>query len=327
MRKTSTMNKFLLAFVFNFVCAQVSGRVINSTVAADGSANFKTIQEAINAAPHNTSLNNQWVIFVKSGHYREHLHIQREKRFIHLIGENADKTYITFNLNANSVDSEGKPIGTFKTATTFIEADDFTAEDITFENSAGRVGQALAIRIDGDRIIFKGCRFVGWQDTILANRGRHYFDHCYIEGAVDFIFGAATAFFDSCHINCLGNGFITAASTPAESPYGFVFSHCHVSGQTSQVSTYLGRPWRPYAAVSFIHTEMSEVVRPQGWNNWDKAENEKTARYVEFGNTGSGSNTQHRVKWLHSISTKEADQTTPEHVLKGSDNWNPKHKL
>jgi pectinesterase len=317
------MNKFLIAFVFNFVSAQVYGRLINSIVAADGSANFKTVQEAINATPQNTSINNQWVIFVKSGVYRERLYVQREKRFVHLVGENANNTYITFNLSANSVDSEGKPIGTFRTATTVIDADDFTVENITFENSAGRVGQALAIRIDGDRIIFRRCRFVGWQDTILANRGRHYFDHCYIEGAVDFIFGGGTAFFDTCHIHCLGNGYITAASTQPESPYGFVFSHCLISGQTPQVRTYLGRPWRPYAAVSFIYTEMTEVVRPEGWNNWNEVEREKTTRYVEFGNTGLGSNPQHRVKWLHSISTKEANETTPELVLKGLDKWNP----
>src|SRR5260221_10894941 len=121
---------------------------------------------------------------------------------------------------------DGKIISTFRTPSTFIDADDFTVENITFENSAGPVGQALAIRVDGDRAAFRNCRFLGWQDTILLNRGRQYFENCYVDGAVDFIFGAATAWFENCRIHCLGGGYITAASTPVDVPFGFVFSNC-----------------------------------------------------------------------------------------------------
>ena len=167
---------------------------------------------------------------------------------------------------------DGKPIGTFRTPSTTIDADDFTAENITFENSAGPVGQALAIRVDGDRAVFRNCRFLGWQDTILLNRGRQYFENCYIAGHVDFIFGAATAWFEKCHIHCLGDGYITAASTPVDQPFGFVFSNCKITGDKPETRTYLGRPWRIYASTIFLNTEMSDVVRPEGWNDWKKPE-------------------------------------------------------
>ena len=157
---------------------------------------------------------------------------------------------LTFDLHANLTGLDGKPIGTFRTPSTVIDADDFTAENITFENSAGPVGQALAIRVDGDRATFRKCRFVGWQDTLFLNRGRHYFEGCYIDGHVDFIFGGATAWFERCRIHCRRDGYITAASTPVNAPHGFVFSHCRVTGEPG-VKTYLGRPWRAYSAVAY----------------------------------------------------------------------------
>ena len=219
---------------------------------------------------------------------------------------------------------DGKIIGTFRTASTFIDADDFTAENLTFENSAGPVGQALAIRIEGDRVAFRNCRFLGWQDTILANRGRHYFEDCYIAGHVDFIFGGATAFFERCHIHCLRNGYITAASTPTEQPFGFVFSHCKITGEGPDVKTYLGRPWRAFASVIFLNTEMSDVVRPVGWHNWDKPDREKTSRYAEFKSTGPGAQKEARVSWSRQLSAAEARGITAEKVLRGADGWNPK---
>jgi pectinesterase len=295
---------------------------IGSTVAADGSGQFKTVQEAINAAPTGTA-ENPSIIRIKPGMYKELLYIQREKRFLRLIGEDAAKTILTYNLNANLPGSDGRPIGTFRTPSTFVDADDFTAENVTFENSAGPVGQALAIRIDGDRIVFRNCRFLGWQDTILANRGRHYFENCTITGHVDFIFGGATAFFEKCHIHCLRTGYITAASTPDNQPYGYVFSGCKITGESPDVKTYLGRPWRDYAAVAFVNTEMSEVVRPEGWHNWSKPQAEKTARYSEFNSTGPGASPQSRVPWARPMTEEQAKALTPEKVLAGSDGWKP----
>ena len=238
-------------------------------MAADGSGQFKTIQEAINAVPQNTRFDNPAIIHIKPGIYKELIYVQHEKRFVHLVGEDPGKTVLTYNLNANMTGGDGKIISTFRTPSTFIDADDFTVENITFENSAGPVGQALAIRVDGDRIAFRNCRFLGWQDTILLNGGRQYFENCYITGHVDFIFGAATAFFENCHIHVLRDGYVTAASTPPQQKFGFVFSHCKITGAPS-AKAFLGRPWRPYASTIFLNTEMSEVIRPEGWNNWNQ---------------------------------------------------------
>lgn len=295
----------------------------HATVAPNGDGQFKSIQDAINAAPQNTSASNRWVIAIKPGIYRELIYVQREKRFLHLVGENAEKTIITYDLHANRPGHDGKPIGTFRTASTVIDADDFTAENLTFENSAGAVGQALAIRIDGDRAVFRHCRFLGWQDTILANRGRHYFEDCYIAGHVDFIFGGATAFFERSHIHCLQDGYITAAATPQEQTFGFVFSNGRITGASPTVRTYLGRPWRSFASVIFLNTEMAGVVRPVGWHNWDKPNREKTVRYAEFRSRGPGAPEKARVAWLKQLSASEAEGLTAKKVLGGTDGWDP----
>ena len=236
---------------------------IDLTVAVDGSAQFKTVHEAIMSVPSGFP-NSPVVIHIKPGVYRELIYIQREKRFFRLVGEDPGKTVLRFDLHANIPGPDGKPIGTFRTPQTTIDADDVTVENITFENSAGPVGQALALRVDGDRIVFRNCQFLGWQDTIFLNRGRQYFEDCYIAGHLDFIFGGATAFFEGCRIHCLGSGCITAASTQDYQPYGFVFSHCKITA-APEAKTYLGRPWRDYSSAIFLNTEMSEAVRPAGW--------------------------------------------------------------
>ncbi len=295
----------------------------NAVVAADGSGQFKTVQEAINAAPQLCQPGPRWVIYVKAGTYRELIYVQREKRFVSLVGEDPAKTVITYDLYANVPGNDGKPIGTFRTPTALIDADDFTVENVTFENAAGPKGQALAVRVDGDRVVFRHCRLLGWQDTILVNRGRHYFEDCYITGHVDFIFGAATAFFEKCHLHCLGDGYITAASTPDSQPWGFVFAHCQITGETPEARTYLGRPWRAYASVVFLNTEMSAVVRPAGWHNWNKPDAEKTSRYAEFNSSGPGANPAARVLWARQLTAAEAGAITVERVLGGADGWNP----
>jgi pectinesterase len=299
--------------------SSVSGTLV---VSSDGTAKFKTIQAAINAAATGT-VTNPTIIRIKPGTYKELVYIQREKRFLHLIGENSTNTILTYDLNAKMPGPDGKPIGTFRTPSTLIDADDFNAENITFENSAGPVGQALAIRIDGDRVAFRNCRFLGWQDTILANRGRHYFENCCIAGHVDFIFGGATCWFEKCDIHCLRDGYITAASTPANQPFGFVFSNCRITGETSDVKTFLGRPWRNYASVTYLKTEMSDNVRPSGWDNWRDPARESTVRYSEFNCTGPGANLEARVKWVRQLTAAEAQAFTLRKVLGGQDGWIP----
>jgi pectinesterase len=278
----------------------------NLFVAADGSAPFKTVQAAIMAVPMG-SRENPVVIHIAPGVYKELLYIQREKRFFKLIGQSPANTVLTYDLHAGITNAEGKPIGTFKTPSTTIDADDFTAENLTFENSAGPVGQALAIRVDGDRAAFRNCRFLGWQDTILLNRGRQYFENCYVEGHVDFIFGAATAWFEHCQIHALRDGYLTAASTPVDVPFGYVFSNCKITGEPG-AKTFLGRPWRIY---------------PEGWNDWKKPEAHATARFAEFNSSGAGASPTNRPDWTKQLSADEAKQITVRKVLGGADGWNP----
>ena len=317
----------LVTLVVTLCCTQIanakSGETpTNITVALDGTGQFKTVQEAIMSVPAGTA-EKPVVIHIRPGVYKELIYIQHEKRFFRLVGEDAEKTILTYDLHANLVGKDNKPIGTFRTPSTVIDADDFMAENITFENSAGPVGQALAIRVDGDRAVFRRCRFLGWQDTMFLNRGRQYFEDCYIAGHVDFIFGAATAFFERCHIHCLKTGYITAASTYDYHPYGFVFSNCKITGEP-EAKTYLGRPWRDFSNAIYLNTEMSEVVRPEGWQNWNLPAREKTARYAEFNSMGTGANPGARVAWSRQLTRDQAKKITVKEVLSGLDKWDPK---
>lgn len=296
----------------------------DAIVATDGTGDYTSLQEAISRAPMRTGENDpRWIILVKRGVYRERVYVQRERGNIAVIGEDAETTIITNDLHANVPGADGKPIGTFRTATVQIDGDGMVWENITIANAAGQPGpraggppvaQAVALRVDADRVVFRRCRFLGWQDTLLVNRGRHYFVECYIEGSVDFIFGAATAVFDRCHIRCLKDGYITAASTPEGTEHGLVFIDCRITG-SEDVKTYLGRPWRAYAKTVFVRTHMSDVVRAEGWHNWNKPEAEKTVFYAEAGSTGAGSNPSKRVPWARSLTEEEVAALTPKKIL------------
>ena len=291
----------------------------DAIVSASGGGDFTTVQEAINKAPQTTTAEKPWTILVKPGTYKELILVQREKRFVRLVGEDPLTTVITYGLFASMKGPDGLEIGTFRTPTVMIDADDFTIEKLTLENSAGPVGQALALRVDGDRVAFRNCIFNGFQDTILLNRGRQYFEDSTIHGAVDFIFGGATAFFERCTLNCVRDGYITAASTPAESPYGFVFSNCIITASPG-AKIYLGRPWRSHASTIFISTRMPEGIRPEGWHNWGQPDREKTARYSESGSTGPGAISGRRVTWTRLLDAKQAGEITVSRVLGG---WTP----
>ena len=183
----------------------------------------------------------------------------------------------------------------------------------------------MLFRSEGDRVIFKNCRFLGNQDTVYAGRenSRQYFEHCYIEGTTDFIFGPATAWFERCEIVCKKNSYITAASTPQQIPYGFIFNNCTVKLAEGIDAVYLGRPWRPYAMTVFMNCHLPEGIVPAGWDNWRNPDNEKTARYLEYNNTGAGANLSKRVSWVHFSSSNDAKKITPENVFKGHDGWKP----
>jgi pectinesterase len=297
----------------------------DATVATDGSGDFTSIQDAIAKAPMRTSSKEpRWIIRIKPGVYRERVYVQRERGRILVRGDDAGTTIVSFDLHAKLSGPDGKPLGTFATATVQIDGDGMIWENISFANTASPVAQALALRADGDRLVFRRCRFLGWQDTILLNRGRHYFEDCYVEGHVDFIFGAATAYFSRCEIHVLRDGYITAASTPEGAPHGFVFADCRITAGPEVVKgAYLGRPWRDFAKTVFLRTEMPAAIRAEGWHNWKKPAAEATAFYAESGSTGPGANDAARVPWARKLSATQADNLTPGAVLGGADNWNP----
>ena len=297
----------------------------DATVAADGSGDYTSLQEAISKAPLRTGANDpRWIIRVKPGIYRERIYVQRERGHLLVRGDDAANTTVTFDLHANLPGPDGRPLGTFATPTVHIDGDGMIWENLTLANTAGPVGQALALRADGDRLVFRRCRFLGWQDTMLLNRGRHHFEDCYIEGHVDFIFGAATAYFSRCHLHVLRDGYITAASTPEGTPHGFVFADCRITtGPEVVKGIYLGRPWRAFARTVFLRTELTGNIRAEGWHNWNKPDAEKTTFYAEFASTGPGANDAARVPWAKSLTEATAAALTPASVLSGADAWDP----
>jgi pectinesterase len=294
------------------------------TVAQDGSGMFKTLQAAIDAIPAYPRFT--YDIHILPGKYVQQVTIPRIKPHIRIWGDDPATTILSFSLGASMPGPDGKPMGTFATPSVRVLADAIVCKNITFENTLGPHGQALAIEVAGDRVAFDNCRFLGWQDTMFADSsGRNYFHKCYIEGHVDFIFGKSTAVFDSCEIRSKEKGYLTAASTEQWSPFGYVFLHCKLTADDNvkPASVYLGRPWRPYGATAFIECDMGPHIRPEGWFNWKIPANEKTARYAEYNNTGPGSDTSKRVGWAHQLSADEAAKYDIAKVLAGSDGWVP----
>ncbi len=286
----------------------------DALVALDGTGDQSSIEKAIYKAPQSPEGSPRWIIRVKHGEYRERAYVQRERGNIRLVGDSPDTTVLVQGIHANMIGPDGEKIGTFRTPTLQVDGDGFEVESMTIANDAGPVGQALALRVDGDRVVFRNCVFKGWQDTVFVNRGRQYFRDCYIEGHVDFIFGGAVTVFDGCHIHCLANGYVTAASTPANQQHGLVFFDCRITGEEG-TQAYLGRPWRAHAQTTFVRTEMSEVVRPEGWHNWTGPEREKTARYEEFGSYGAGGDMAKRVAWATTLSEGQIEDLTPSRIF------------
>lgn len=306
-----------------FVSAQPTTYPSSFTVAQDGSGNFRTIQEAVNAV---RDLSQQQVtIHIKKGIYREKLVIPSWKTKISLVGESRDSTIITYD------DYSGKPVPTgrdafgrdklttYTTYTVLVEGDDFTAENLTIQNTAGRVGQAVALHVEGDRCVITNCRLLGNQDTLYAATGgsHQYYKNCFIEGTTDFIFGEATAVFDHCVIQSLINSYVTAASTPPGHVFGFVFLDCRLIADTAAKKVFLGRPWRPYARTVYIRTELGSHITPAGWDNWRNPDNEKTAYYAEYESRGEGANPGQRASWARQLTAKEARTYTVENILGG----------
>lgn len=288
----------------------------NVVVAQDGSGDYKSIQEAIYNSP---SFPYQRVtITIKNGTYHEKVHVPEWNTKISLIGESKEKTIISYddffskiNLGRNS---------TFLTPTVLVEANDFMVANLTIQNTAGPVGQAIALSVVADRVVVSNCNILGNQDTLYTSGEgfKQYFKDCFIEGTVDFIFGGATAVFDNCTIHSKSNAYVTAASTPETSKYGFVFLNCKLTADAKATEVYLGRPWRINAKTAYINCEMGSHIRKEGWNNWSKADAEKASFYAEYNCSGPGFQPQNRVAWSHQLTKTEAKAYTLEKILEES---------
>lgn len=290
-------------------------------VAQDGSGDYRTVQQGLNAVP----LNNKTTvtIFIKNGIYKEKLYLDSSRKWVCLIGEDKFKTILTYDDHTGKVSTKGDTINTRTSASFRVRADNFKAENITFQNDAGfSAGQAVGLESDGDKAFYYNCRIVGNQDILLTNNdnSRQYFKDCYIEGTTDFIFGSSTVWFENCHIHSKKNSHITAASTPLEHSFGYVFNDCTLTGDTSLHSVSLGRPWRPYSNVVYIHCYMGAQVKPEGWSNWNNTENYKTTRYAEYESYGPGAQRSQRVPWSKQLNDEEVKKYTIQNVL---GNWVP----
>jgi pectinesterase len=290
-------------------------------VAKDGSGQFSTVQEAINAIP---LYNREPItIRIKKGIYKEKLLLDSTRLFVTLAGEDPLHTILTYNDHTGKLAPNGDTINTRSSWSCKIMANEFTAKNISFQNDAGfSAGQAVAVEANGDKAQFINCRFLGNQDVLFLNaeKARSFFKNCYIEGTTDFIFGAGTAWFENCHIHSKKNSHITAASTPKEKDFGFVFNECLLTGDTSLHNVSLGRPWRPYAQVLYMNCWMGAHIKTEGWSVWNNNENHRTARYAEYKNSGPSALPALRVSWSKQLTDAEARNFNIKGVLYG---WMP----
>ncbi len=317
-----------IAFLFLFL--MLMGVAVNAqsgiiTVAKDNSGDYNSVQAALNSIPSGNK--EHVIVFIKEGLYKEVVTVDATKENISFIGEGRDKSIISFDNHAGTILENGDTLNTWTCASVFIYANDFHAQDVGFQNTAGfTAGQAVAVRVEGNRASFINCAFTGNQDVLfLSGSGvKHYFRDCYIEGTTDFIFGAATAVFKNCQIHSKKNSHVTAASTNSIIPFGFVFFDCRLTADSNIKKVSLGRPWSPTASVTYLNSYIGSHIIPEGWNNWKNPANETTVRYAEYNNYGPGASKQKRVSWSQQLSDEEAKKFTIENIL---GKWDPESKI
>ncbi|CAL4955548.1 unnamed protein product [Urochloa decumbens] len=266
------------------------------TVDQSGRGDHRRIQDAIDAAPANGSGGSVVVIRIKPGVYREKVVVA--KPCVTLVGTSTSSTVITWNESWVAAESP----------TVSVLAPDFIAKRLTFQNTFGSGGPAVAMRVAGDRAAFYGCTFLSFQNTLLDDMGRHYYRGCYIQGGTDFVFGNAKALFDKCHLHStsLVGGAFTAHKRSSETEdTGFSFVGCKLTGLGVGTSM-LGRPWGPFSRVVFALSYMSSTVRPEGWHDWSDPAKQRTPFYGQYQCYGEGSKTDGRVAWSHDLSQAEA---------------------
>ncbi|HUA93280.1 MAG TPA: pectinesterase family protein [Terracidiphilus sp.] len=295
----------------------------------EGTTEFPTIQMAMDHHPFAgigaDGKPARVYIEIAPGVYHERVIVTQNHTNITLVGmgKSPEDVVITNSLNARQAG------GTFFTETVEINGDGFEADNITFENTAGNTGQAVAVADRADRSIFKHCRFLGHQDTLFADYGRQYYVDSYIEGGVDFIFGNATAVFEHDEIHANGSGYLTAQSrTSPDQTTGYVILNSKVTSGIERGAPHdtisLGRPWRPYSRVVYINTELPADVIPEGWNAWGKTPGMPLAYYAEYHSIGPGANPAARAPWSHQLTEKEAAWYRPKMFLAGNDQWDAK---
>jgi pectin methylesterase-like acyl-CoA thioesterase len=325
-----------LAILPNCLCADAR-HPANVVVALDGTGDFRSVQEAVQAAPADGS-----VIRIRPGIYREVVTVERPFIEFHGLGATPADVVLTYDL------SNGTAGGTGKSASTTLNGDDFYAENLTFENSFSRGkaltqegSQAVALRVTGDRAVFRRVRFLGYQDTLFANgkgceseagpcrSARQYFADCYIEGNVDFIFGDALAFFENCEIRALAHKtvMVTAQSKRYDGEQsGYVFDHCRITAEPGAENVYLGRPWRSHASVVFLNTFLGSEINEAGWLEWkhDDKPSLPTVFYAEYNSSGPGAKPARRDPHSHRLSAEESVPLSVENTLGGQDHWDPR---
>lgn len=305
-------------FFISILQAGAQGYKTHFVVAKDGSGDYTTIQAAVDAAK--AFPDEAVTINIKKGTYNEKVIVGAWNTHLSLIGESKDSTIITYGDYFSKINRG--PNSTFLTATLTVQSNDFTAKNLTIINSAGPVGQALAISVTGTRCYFDNCGFIGNQDTVYtAGEGAYqYFKNCYIEGTVDFIFGEATVVFEGCTLKEKSNGYFTAASTPQNRPYGYVFINCTLTAAPNVTKASLGRPWRAFAKVVYINCKLPNVISPEGWTKWAGGD-KPTAYYAEYNSTGEGANPAKRVAWSKQLTAKEAKAYTLKNIFSGASTW------
>ncbi|KAL1067638.1 hypothetical protein V6Z11_D12G142800 [Gossypium hirsutum] len=294
-------------------------------VSRDGSGDFKTINEALNSIPlRNTR---RVILVIKPGIYREKIIIPRTMPFITFQGDANNPPTITGNDTASSSSKDGRPLKTFQSATVAVDANYFVAINIKFENTVphtigSKGGQAVAVRISGTKAAFYNCSFYGDQDTLYDHKGLHYFNNCFIQGSVDFIFGYGRSLYENCYLNSIAKkvASLTAQKrSSASMASGFSFKDSVVTGNGTGL-VYLGRAWGDYSRVVFSYTFMDKVVRPQGWSDWGNPKRDARVYYGEYKSSGPGANLTGRVPWARILTDEEAEPFLGTYYV-GGDTW------